>query len=131
MTIRSIENWEKSLEKFRRNCKEIMLLSKSIRYVGVINEYGRTLSGSLKSGIEPMFSRTQVRDEFYAITTFMKLRKKTNRSTGKFNYIILNHQKVNSLILQNNKIIYYITFPKNILPTEKLIKKIKKISMLE
>tara|TARA_B110000014_G_scaffold88953_1_gene61143 strand:+ start:1092 stop:1487 length:396 start_codon:yes stop_codon:yes gene_type:complete len=131
MAITSIQKWEKSLDVFRRNCEDIKSLSKSIRYVGVINEYGKTLTGALKFGIKPLFSRNQVRDEFYAISTFMKLRNKTNLSIGNLNYIFLNHQKVNSLILQNKKITYYVTFPKNVIPTELLIKKIKKISMLE
>ena len=131
MATTSIKKWEKSIEVLKRNCKEIKSVSKSIRYVGVINEYGKTLTGTLKPGVKPLFSRNQVRDEFYAVSTFMKLRNKTNSSIGNLNYIFLNHQKVNSIILQNNKIIYYITFPKNTIPTESLIKKIEKISMRE
>jgi hypothetical protein len=49
MVITPIQKWEKSLEIFRRNCKEIKSLSKSIRYVGVINKYGKTLTGTLCS----------------------------------------------------------------------------------
>ena len=131
MATTSIKKWEKSIEVLKRNCKEIKSVSKSIRYVGVINEYGKTLTGTLKSGVKPLFSRNQVRDEFYAVSTFMKLRNKTNSSIGNLNYIFLNHLKVNSIILQNNKIIYYITFPKNTIPTESMIKKIEKISMRE
>ena len=106
-----------------------MSLSKSIRYVGIINKYGRTLAGTLKPGIKPMFSRNQVRDEFFAISSFIKLRSKVTMPIGKLNYVLLNHQKVNSLILQNNLIVYYITFPKDKLPSELLIKKINKITM--
>ena len=102
MATTSIKKWEKSIEVLKRNCKEIKSVSKSIRYVGVINEYGKTLTGTLKSGVKPLFSRNQVRDEFYAVSTFMKLRNKTNSSIGNLNYIFLNHQKVNSIILQNN-----------------------------
>ena len=129
MTKTPIQKWEKSLETFKTNCKEIKSLSKSIRYVGVINEYGRTLSGSLKSGIKPMFSRQQVRDEFFAISSFMKLRSKPITAIGELNYILLNHQKVNSLVLSNKTITYYITFPKDIIPSEVLIKKISKVIM--
>ena len=124
MAIALIQKWEKSLEIFRSNWKGIKSLSKSFRYVDVINEYGKTLTGTLKSGVKPLFSRNQVRNEFYAMSTFMKLRNKTNHSIGSLNYIFLNHQKVNSIIIQNNKITYYITFPKNVIPTESLIKKI-------
>ena len=90
MEKKSIQKWEKSREILRRNCKEIISLSKSIRYVGVINEHGRTLSGTLKPGIKPMFSREQVRDEFFAISSFMKLRNKAVTPIGKLNYILLN-----------------------------------------
>ena len=129
MGKRSIQEWEKSVETLKNNCKRLISLSKSIRYVGVINEYGRTLSGTLKSGIKPMFSRQQVRDEFFAISSFMKLRSKSITTIGELNYIFLNHQKVNSLVLSNKTITYYITFPKDIIPSEVLIKKISKIIM--
>ena len=129
MGKRSIQEWEKSVETLKNNCKRIISLSKSIRYVGVINEYGRTLSGTLKSGIKPMFSRQQVRDEFFAISSFMKLRSKPITAIGELNYILLNHQKVNSLVLSNKIITYYITFPKDTIPSEVLIKKISKVIM--
>ena len=127
MEKKPIQKWEKSLEILRRNCKEIISLSKSIRYVGVINEYGRTLSGTLKLGIKPIFSREQIRDEFFAISSFMKLRNKAITPIGKLNYVLLNHQKVNSLVLQNKTVTYYITFAKEIMPTESLIKKITRL----
>ena len=122
-----MQRWEKSLEILRRNCKEIISLSKSIRYVGVINEYGRTLSGTLKLGIKPIFSREQIRDEFFAISSFMKLRNKVITPIGKLNYVLLNHQKENSHVLQNKTVTYYITFAKEIMPTESLIKKITRL----
>ena len=129
MSKTSIQKWEKSLLTYKKNCVQIMSLSKSIRYVGIINKYGRTLAGTLKPVIKPMFSRNQVRDEFFAISSFIKLRSKVTMPIGKLNYVLLNHQKVNSLILQNNLIVYYITFPKDKLPSELLIKKINKITM--
>ena len=129
MKKNSLEIWEKSLLVYKKNSSEIKNLSKSIRYVGVINEYGRTLAGSLKSGIKPLFTKNQIRDEFFAISSFMKLRMRAKSSIGNLNYIILNHKKINSLILQNNKVIYYITFQKNVIPSILLIEKIRKIIM--
>jgi len=127
----SIQKWRKSQEILKKKSKQIKSLSNSIRYVGIINEYGKTLTGVLKSGISPLFTRNQVRDEFFAISSFMKLRTKTATSIGKLNYILLNHQKVNSLIFQSGKIIYYITFSKNAIPSEALIKKINSVVMQE
>ena len=127
----SIQKWKKSQETLKKKSKQIKSLSNSIRYVGIINEYGKTLTGILKSGISPLFTRNQVRDEFFAISSFMKLRTKTVTSIGKLNYILLNHQKVNSLIFQSEKITYYITFSKNVIPSKVLIKKINNIVMQE
>lgn len=127
----SIQKWRKSQEILKKKSKQIKSLSNSIRYVGIINEYGKTLTGVLKSGLSPLFTRNQVRDEFFAISSFMKLRTKTATSIGKLNYILLNHQKVNSLIFQSGKIIYYITFSKNAIPSEALIKKINSVVMQE
>ena len=66
-------------------------------------------------------------DEFFAISSFMKLRNKAITPIGKLNYVLLNHQKVNSLVLQNKTVTYYITFAKEIMPTESLIKKITRL----
>ena len=122
---------EKKQLLYKNNCKQIITLSKSIRYVGIINEYGRTLSGILKNGIKPMFNKNQVRNEFFAITSFIKLRSKVNPSIGKMNYILLNHEKVLSVVLYHENVVYYITFSKNSIPTQSLINKIKKIVMQE
>ena len=107
------KKWEKKQLLYKNNCKQIITLSKSIRYVGIINEYGRTLSGILKNGIKPMFNKNQVRNEFFAITSFLKLRSKINPSIGKMNYILLNHEKVLSVVLYHENVVYYITFSKN------------------
>ena len=117
--------------EYKKKCNVIISFSKSIRYVGVMNEYGKTLSGILKSGIRPLFSKENTRDEFFAISSFMKLRDKSALSIGELNYVMLNHQKILSLIFQYEKIIYYVTFEKKSIPTELLIKKIKKVIMQE
>ena len=38
MSKTSIQKWEKSLLTYKKNCVQIMSLSKSIRYVGSINK---------------------------------------------------------------------------------------------
>jgi hypothetical protein len=124
-----IDKWNSSLIKFKSECQQIMSLSKSIRYVGIINEYGRTLAGKIKPGIKPLFSPNQVREEFFTIATSLKLREKSTSSIGKFNYTILDHEKTVILLIQNKKIIYYITFEPKTIPSKLLIKQIKSISI--
>ena len=72
-----------SLEKYRKQCQKIVSISNSIRYAGIINEYGRTISGRIKPGVKPLFSPNQVRTEFSAIVTAAKLREKSLTAIGK------------------------------------------------
>ncbi len=65
----SNNKWNNTLLKYKQKNLEIISLSKSIRYVGIINYHGRTLAGKIKSGIKPLFSPNQVRNEFFAIAT--------------------------------------------------------------
>ena len=123
-----ITKWNASLEKYRKQCQKIISISNSIRYVGIINEYGRTISGKIKPGVKPLFSPNQVRTEFSAIATTTKLREKSLTAIGKSNYVILNHKKVIILLVQNKKITYYITFNQKSIPTKAIIEKIQKIS---
>jgi hypothetical protein len=120
-----------SLEKYRKQCQKIVSISNSIRYAGIINEYGRTISGRIKPGVKPLFSPNQVRTEFSAIVTAAKLREKSLTAIGKSNYIILNHKKVIILLLQNRKITYYVTFDQESIPTKAIIEKIQTISTEE
>jgi len=69
MTNSSKNKWNNTLLKYKVKCVEIISLSKSIRYVGIINYHGRTLAGKIKPGIKPLFSPNQVRNEFFAIAT--------------------------------------------------------------
>jgi hypothetical protein len=123
-----ISRWNSSLENYRKQCQKIILISNSIRYVGIINEYGRTISGKIKPGIKPLFSPNQVRTEFSAIATAIKLREKSLSSIGKSNYTIMNHKKVIILLIQNKKLTYYVTFNQKSIPTKSIIEKIQKIS---
>ncbi len=123
-----VNKWNSTLIRFKNECQQIMSLSKSIRYVGIINEYGRTISGKIKPGIKPLFSPNQVRTEFSAIATTTKLREKSLTAIGKSNYAILNHKKVIILLIQNKKLTYYVTFNQKSIPTKSIIEKIQKIS---
>jgi len=55
------QKWNDSIIKFRKKCQQIMKVSKNIRYVGVINEYGRTLSGIIRPGVKPLLKSEQVK----------------------------------------------------------------------
>ena len=127
----NISKWNSSLEKYKKQCQKIISISNSIRYVGIINEHGRTLAGKIKPGVKPLFSPAQVREEFSAIATARKLREKSLSTIGKSNYAILNHKKIIILLIHNKKITYYVTFEKTSIPSKSIISKIQKISTEE
>ena len=126
-----ISKWNSSLAKYRAKCEKISKVSKSVRYVGIINLHGRTLAGKINSGTKPLFSPSQVREEFFAIATSVKLRKKSLSAIGESNYMIFNHKKVIILLYQKKDVIYYITFGPKSIPSKSVIEKIRKISIEE
>ena len=119
--------WTKSIVVHRKKCEMILSFSKNIRYAGVFNEYGRTISGKIRPGVKPLFSSNSVREEFFAIASIMKLRRKSARELGNVEFIQITHKKINILLFYKNYMTYYITINSKRKPTAMLINKIKKI----
>ena len=119
------QKWKETIIGYRKKCQKILNVSKNIRYVGVINEYGRTLTGIIRPGVKPLLKSEQARNEFFIISTLMALRKILDSSLGKLDYVILKHQKVSIVACQKDKITFYITALEKELDT--LIPDIKKL----
>ena len=90
------DKWKDALMQYKKQCQNILKLSSSIRYVGVINAYGRTLTGIVRSNIKPMLKSEQVKNEFFIISTLMSLRKNTSTAVGKLEHVILSTSKGNN-----------------------------------
>ena len=121
------DKWKDTVMKYRKQCQSILKISKNIRYAGVINVYGRTLSGIVNPKLKPLLKSEQVKNEFFILSTLMSLRKDTAKTVGKLEHVILQHQKVIILILQKNDITFYISINRNERGVEKLISLIKKV----
>jgi hypothetical protein len=121
------EIWQNKIVQYKKKCQNILGLSNNIRYVGVINAYGRTLTGIVRPNVKPMLKSEQVKNEFFIISTLMTLRKDTTNVIGKLDYVILQHQKVSIVILQNYDMTYYISIDRTEKNINKLITSIKKI----
>ena len=104
------QKWKISILEYRKKCQKIIKISDSIRYVGVINEYGRTLTGMIKPNIKPLLKAEEVKSEFFIISTLMTLRRVFDKSLGKLDYVVIKHKKVSIIAYQKNKITYYISF---------------------
>ena len=103
------QKWNTAIIKYKNQCRRIMAVSKSVRYAGVINEFGRTLTGTIRPGTKPLLDSEQVKNEFFIISTLVTLRKGPASAVGALDYVALKHKKVTILAYQKNKITYYVS----------------------
>ena len=120
------EKWKDTVIKYRQQCQKILKISNSVRYAGVINAYGRTLTGIVRSTLKPLLKSEQVKNEFFIISTLMTLRKTYAQKVGVLDFLLLSHPKVTILAFQRKNITYYISVDVKAKDIEKIILKIKK-----
>ncbi|MEC4848305.1 MAG: hypothetical protein RI100_03875 [Nitrosarchaeum sp.] len=120
------EIWKDKIIQHRKKCQSIIGLSKSIRYAGIVNAYGRTLTGIIRPNVKPLLKSEQVKNEFFIISTLMTLRKDTVSAVGKLDYVLLQHQKVSIIIFQKDDMTYYISIDRTAKNIDKIINAIKK-----
>ncbi len=123
------QKWAEQIAQHRKKCQDIMELSKSIRYVGLINEYGRTLTGIFRPGLDVLLSNEPARNEFFLVSTMLAMRNKASLAIGNMDSAVLRHDKVTIIIFQRKEGIYYTSVNKIATPDaiNKIIAKIKKI----
>ncbi|MDH3203292.1 MAG: hypothetical protein OEL81_01275 [Nitrosopumilus sp.] len=121
------EKWKDIVIGYRKKCQHILKISSSIRYAGVINAYGRTLTGIVRSDVKPLLKSEQVKNEFFILSTLMNLRKGSLSSIGKLNYVLLDHQKVSIIIFQKNDMTFYISIDAKEKDINSIVSKIKKL----
>ncbi|HLA22556.1 MAG TPA: hypothetical protein VJZ17_03855 [Nitrosopumilaceae archaeon] len=124
-----IQKWNANIEVYRKKCQKILLISESIRYVGLINEYGRTLTGIIKEGRNPLLKAGEVRNEFFLISTLLSMRRVHYSAIGEMEYTIFKHYKITLLAFQRKEGTYYISIDKKATfgSLAKMIDKIKKL----
>ena len=120
------DKWKNSILKYKKQCQSIIQISNNIRYVGVINNYGRTLTGVIKPNLKPLLKSEEVKQEFFIISTLFSLRKNGVSSLGKLDHIILKHSKVNVIVFQKSDITFYVSINSKEKSLEKIISIIKK-----
>ena len=120
------EIWKDKIIQYRKKCQNIIGLSDHIRYAGVVNAYGRTLTGIVRPSVKPLLKSEQVKNEFFIISTLMTLRRDTVSAIGKLDYVLLQHQKVSIVIFQKDDLTYYVSIDRTEKNIDKIIESIKK-----
>jgi ABC-type microcin C transport system duplicated ATPase subunit YejF len=121
------EKWKDAIINYRKKCQKIIAVSKSVRYAGVINAYGRTLAGIVRSDVKPLLKSEQIKNEFFILSTLMNLRKDSENAVGKLNFVLLEHQKVSIIIIQKNGMTFYVSIDRKEKNINSIISKIKKL----
>ncbi|MFZ0555964.1 MAG: hypothetical protein WBL68_07235 [Nitrososphaeraceae archaeon] len=119
---------EEKLQKNKGLCRQFLELSPKIRYVGLMNNFGRTISGQLRKGVIPLFSPGEARDENFLEATRNQLRKKFEKAIGKTIFTITENEKVKIVTIPMTRGFFYITLEKDIENQEilKIIDSIKR-----
>lgn len=120
------DRWQNTITNYKKKCQNILKLSNNIRYAGVINAYGRTLTGVIKPNLKPLLKSEEVKNEFFIVSTLISLRQASDSSVGKLDYMLLKHSKVHIIILHKKEITFYISINPKEKNFEQLVSKIKK-----
>lgn len=120
------DKWKETIIKYRIQCQNILKISNNIRYAGVVNAYGRTLTGIIQPNLKPLLQSEDFKNELFVISTLISLRKESISTIGKLEHVVLQHQKITIVILQKNNVTYYVSINKTEKDLEKIISSIKK-----
>ena len=121
---------EENLKENRKLCKQFLELSPKIRYVGLMNNFGRTISGQLRKGVIPLFSPDEARDENFLEATRNQQRKKFEKAIGRTRFTITENEKVKIVTIPITRGFFYITLEKDT-ENEEILKIIESIKMHE
>ena len=126
MVKTSSDKWKSTVLKYKKQCQSILQISQNIRYAGVINNYGRTLTGVIKPNLKPILKSEEVKHEFFIISTLLTLRKDNTTSIGKLDHVLLKHSKVNIVVFLKNNVAFYVSINSKEKSLDKIISSIKK-----
>jgi len=120
------DKWKETIIKYRKDCQNILKISSSVRYAGVVNAYGRTLTGIIQPNLKPLLQSEYFKNELFVISTLISLRKESVGAIGTLEHVVLQHQKITIVILQKDNVTYYVSIDRKEKDLEKIISSIKK-----
>jgi hypothetical protein len=100
---------------YQRKCVDFLNISNKIRYIGILNKFGRTIAGRLRKDVKPLLSPDQARDERFIESVRQQLRNSFNSSIGKTLFSITKNEFVYLILIpsQSQDLLYYITIDKD------------------
>ena len=121
------QKWKDAIISYRKNCQKILAISKSVRYAGVINEYGRTLTGIISPGIKPILKPEDAKNEFFIVSNLITLRHIQSKAFGSLDHVVLQHKKAVIVCIPNGDVVYYVSLNPGTKSLDDTIRKIKSV----
>ncbi len=81
-----------SSQIYDEKCKKL-LDEKEIRFAGIINEYGKLISGGFKEGLTPLEHDETKLQSFMEFVSKVSIRKEFDESLGPINYLAARRDK--------------------------------------
>ncbi len=97
------------IRKHKDTCSKILATSPKIRYVGMINMFGKPIAAAIRKGMRPLFKPEEARDEFFLTATWESLRKSFASSLGRNSFTLTVHEKVKIVSFLSDSVTIYIT----------------------
>lgn len=108
--------------KNKERCHDLLLASQKVRYVGMINNFGRTIAGQLRAGLVPLLNVEHAINEHFIEATRNQLRKAFDPVLGSTLYTLTVNQKVITLTIPIKFGGYYYITLDNDIASQDLIK---------
>ncbi|MGQ0606652.1 MAG: hypothetical protein ACT4OD_06890 [Candidatus Nitrosotenuis sp.] len=121
------QKWRESVIQYRKNCQKIIKISKSIRYAGVINEFGRTLTGIIRPGLKPLLNPESAKNEFFIISNLITLRNSQSNAFGQLSSAMIRHKNAIIVCIPNKNVVYYVSINPNTKSADEIIRKVKSV----
>lgn len=107
--------------KNKERCHDLLLVSQKVRYVGMINNFGRTIAGQLRAGLVPLLNVESAINEHFIEATRNQLRKAFDPVLGNTLYTLTVNQKVKTLTIPIRLGGYYYITLDNDIASQELI----------
>lgn len=100
--------------RYKDVCVRILMLDPKIRYAGIMNRFGKTLAGSLRKDVRPLFRPEEARDEFFLTAVRESMRERFYDSLGRCRFTLTVHEKVDLVSFLHDGYIVYISLDKGL-----------------
>lgn len=122
------QNWQDVIAAHKAACRSIVSSSRAVRYAGVINKFGRTLAGATRPGVKPHLKPEEAKNEFFAVSTILSLRKKSSAGIGPLDHAVLRHERITVVAFPHGTDTYYVSVDAGHAVSGPMVARMKKLA---